>query len=111
MARILPTVRARFRTSKVLQRFGGEGCRLAVCTNKLEWLSRRLLDTLNLSRYFAAICGQDTFGIQKPDPQMLRLTIRRAGGEAQRAIMIGDSMTDLRTARGQCTGDRGRFRL
>jgi phosphoglycolate phosphatase len=83
----------------VLQRFGGEGCRLAVCTNKLEWLSRRLLDTLNLSRYFAAICGQDTFGIQKPDPQMLRLTIRRAGGEAQRAIMIGDSMTDVRTAR------------
>jgi phosphoglycolate phosphatase len=65
----------------VLQRLAGEGFRLAVCTNKLEWLSLRLLDTLNLSRYFAAICGQDTFGIQKPDPQMLRLTIRRAGGE------------------------------
>jgi phosphoglycolate phosphatase len=83
----------------VLQRFAGEGFRLAVCTNKLEWLSVRLLDTLNLSRYFAAICGQDTFGIQKPDPQMLRLTIRRAGGEVQHAIMIGDSMTDVRTAR------------
>ena len=83
----------------VLQRLGGEGFRLAVCTNKLEWLSVRLLDTLNLSRYFAAICGQDTFGVQKPDPQMLRLTIRRAGGEVQRAIMIGDSMTDVRTAR------------
>jgi phosphoglycolate phosphatase len=82
-----------------LQRLTAEGCRLAVCTNKLEWLSVRLLDTLNLSRYFAAICGQDTFGIQKPDPQMLRLTIRRAGGEVQRAIMIGDSMTDMRTAR------------
>jgi phosphoglycolate phosphatase len=83
----------------VLQRFAGEGFRLAVCTNKLEWLSLRLLDTLNLSHYFAAICGQDTFGIQKPDPQMLRLTIRRADGEVQRAIMIGDSMTDVRTAR------------
>ena len=83
----------------VLQRLGGEGFRLAVCTNKLEWLSVRLLDTLNLSRYFAAICGQDTFGIQKPDPQMLRLTIRRAGGQVQRAIMIGDSLTDVRTAR------------
>jgi len=41
---------------------------------------------------------------------MLRLTIRRAGGEAQRAIMIGDSMTDVRTARA-ANGDRGRFRL
>jgi phosphoglycolate phosphatase len=83
----------------VLQRLAGEGFRLAVCTNKVEWLSVRLLDTLNLSRYFAAICGQDTFGIQKPDPQMLRLTIRRAGGEVQHAIMIGDSLTDVRTAR------------
>jgi phosphoglycolate phosphatase len=84
----------------VLLRLASEGCRLAVCTNKLEWLSLRLLDSLHLSRYFAAICGQDTFGIQKPDPQMLRLTIRRAGGEVQRAIMIGDSLTDVRTARG-----------
>ena len=83
----------------VLQRLSGEGFRLAVCTNKLEWLSVRLLDKLNLSRYFAAICGQDTFGIQKPDPQMLRLTIRRAGGEVERSIMIGDSLTDVRTAR------------
>ena len=83
----------------VLQRFAGEGFRLAVCTNKLEWLSVRLLDTLNLSRYFAAICGQDTFGIQKPDQQILQLTLHRAGGEAQRAIMIGDSIIDVRTAR------------
>src|SRR5215468_120313 len=51
----------------VLQQLGGEGFRLAVCTNKLEWLSRRLLDALNLSRYFAAIGGRDTFGVQKPD--------------------------------------------
>jgi ribonucleotide monophosphatase NagD (HAD superfamily) len=48
---------------------------------------------------YAAVCGQDTFGIQKPDPQMLRLTIRRAGGDVRHAIMIGDSLTDVRTAR------------
>jgi phosphoglycolate phosphatase len=84
---------------EVLQRLADEGFRLAVCTNKLEWLSVRLLDSLNLSRYFAAICGQDTFGVQKPDPQILRFTIRRAGGELERAIMIGDSLTDMRTAR------------
>jgi phosphoglycolate phosphatase len=76
-----------------------EGHRLAVCTNKLEWLSVRLLDTLNLSRHFAAICGQDTFGVQKPDPKMLRLTIERVGGQPSRAIMVGDSGTDISTAR------------
>ena len=75
------------------------GYRLAVCTNKLEWLSVRLLEKLNLTRHFAAICGQDTFGMQKPDPEVLRHTIRKAGGEPGRAIMVGDSGTDVRTAR------------
>jgi phosphoglycolate phosphatase len=71
---------------------------LAICTNKLEWLSKRLLDTLELSPRFAAICGQDTFGIQKPDPQMLLATVMRAGGDPARAVMVGDSITDIRTA-------------
>jgi phosphoglycolate phosphatase len=82
-----------------LARLAGEGRRLAVCTNKLEWLSVRLLNALQLSRHFAAICGQDTFGVQKPDPEVLRRTILRAGGEPARAIMVGDSGTDIRTAR------------
>ena len=75
------------------------GHRLAVCTNKLEWLSVRLLQTLKLTQYFAAICGQDTFGVQKPDPEVFRRTVLRAGGEPARAVMVGDSKTDVRTAR------------
>jgi phosphoglycolate phosphatase len=76
-----------------------QGCRLAVCTNKLEWLSVLLLDALGLSRRFATICGQDTFTMRKPDPDMLRLTIARAGGDTGHAVMVGDSMTDVATAR------------
>ena len=76
-----------------------QGCRLAVCTNKLEWLSVRLLDALGLGARFAAICGQDTFTMRKPDPDMLRLTIARAGGDTGHAVMVGDSMTDVATAR------------
>jgi phosphoglycolate phosphatase len=75
------------------------GHRLAVCTNELERLSKRLLDVLELRDRFAAICGQDTFGVQKPDPRMFRATVARAGGEPARAIMVGDSVTDIRTAR------------
>lgn len=73
---------------------------LAVCTNKLEGLSRQLLDTLGLASRFAAICGQDTFAVQKPDPLILRETIARAGGSLDMAIMVGDSATDVSTARG-----------
>ncbi len=76
-----------------------QGFRFAVCTNKLEWLSVRLLEALDLAKRFAAICGQDTFGIAKPDPEMLRRTIHRAGGDPTRALMVGDSATDINTAR------------
>jgi phosphoglycolate phosphatase len=82
-----------------LDQLAAAGHRLAVCTNKLEWLSKRLLDTLSLAERFAAICGPDTFGLQKPNPEILRLTVRRAGGEVARTIMVGDSRTDIQTAR------------
>jgi len=54
------------------------GYRFAVCTNKLEWLSKLLLDQLGLSSRFSAICGADTFGVSKPDPAILQQTIARA---------------------------------
>jgi phosphoglycolate phosphatase len=82
-----------------LDRLGLQGFRLAVCTNKYEALSLRLLDALGLASRFAAICGQDTFPMKKPDPGMLRLTIERAGGDPARALMVGDSETDIRVAR------------
>ena len=84
---------------RALDELAADDCRLAVCTNKLEWLSVLLLDRLVLSPRFAAICGQDTFAMRKPDPEMLRLTIARAGGDAARAVMVGDSMTDVATAK------------
>ena len=82
-----------------LDRLATGHCRLAVCTNKLERLSVRLLDALGLAGRFAAICGQDTFGVQKPDPVILRRTIAAAGGRLDQAVMVGDSATDIRTAR------------
>jgi phosphoglycolate phosphatase len=76
-----------------------QGCRIAICTNKLERLSVLLLEKLKLTARFAAICGQDTFGIQKPDPEVFRRTVLAAGGDPRDAVMIGDSATDIRTAR------------
>jgi phosphoglycolate phosphatase len=75
------------------------GYRFAVCTNKLEWLSKLLLDRLGLSARFAAICGADTFGVSKPEPAILRQTVARAGGDIASAIMVGDAGTDIGVAR------------
>jgi phosphoglycolate phosphatase len=70
----------------------------AVCTNKLERLSRKLISALGLTDRFAAICGGDTFPASKPDPHHLLETIRMAGGSPASAVMVGDSRTDLDTA-------------
>jgi phosphoglycolate phosphatase len=75
------------------------GYRLAVCTNKLEWLSKRLLDRLGLASRFSAICGADTFGVSKPDPAILQQTVARAGGQLSAAIMVGDAGPDIGVAR------------
>jgi phosphoglycolate phosphatase len=82
-----------------LDQLAGAGWRFAVCTNKLEGLSVRLLEALGLSQRFDAICGQDTFGVQKPHPGILLNTIARAGGVPERAVMVGDSINDVGVAR------------
>jgi len=75
------------------------GARLVVCTNKQEALSRQLLDALGLAPRFAAIAGRDTFPVYKPHPDHLTGAIRLAGGDPADAVMVGDSDTDIRTAR------------
>jgi phosphoglycolate phosphatase len=82
-----------------LDELSGRGYRFAVCTNKLEWLSKLLLDRLDLSQRFAAICGADTFGVSKPDPAILRQTIAKAGGQLSAAVMVGDAGPDVGVAR------------
>ncbi|MBR1251860.1 HAD-IA family hydrolase [Bradyrhizobium sp. AUGA SZCCT0169] len=82
-----------------LDELEGQGFRFAVCTNKLEWLSKLLLDKLDLSKRFAAICGADTFGVSKPDPVILQQTLARAGAQLAGAIMVGDAGPDVGVAR------------
>jgi len=85
--------------AEALDRLAEQNCRLAVCTNKLERLSRQLLDALGLAERFAAICGPDTFGIPKPNAAILHRPIEAAGGDPRCAVMVGDSETDIATAR------------
>ncbi len=83
----------------LLERCRSAGLPMAICTNKLEAMSVRLIDELNLSHYFGAIIGPDTIGIAKPDPAPYHAAVKRAGGASGPSIMIGDSATDIATAK------------
>ena len=84
---------------EALDRFAAAGWDFAVCTNKIEAPARKLLVALGVAHRFRAIVGQDTFAIAKPDPRILEQTIVMAGGVVESAIMVGDSHTDIATAR------------
>ena len=76
-----------------------KGCKLGVCTNKLEKPARQLLDALGLSERFSAVYGGDTLGPEcaKPRPDMLLAAVADCGGG--RAAMVGDSTYDVRAAK------------
>jgi len=85
--------------AECLDALAAEGALLAICTNKREALSRQLLDALALTRSFHAIVGRDTLPVCKPHPGHLTGTVALAGGEGRRAVLVGDSETDVLTAR------------
>ncbi|MFM9975544.1 MAG: HAD family hydrolase [Beijerinckiaceae bacterium] len=84
---------------QAMQLLTDQGFVLAVCTNKLEAHALELLKALDVLARFAFVSGKDSFDFFKPDPRHLTETIGRAGGDPQRAVMIGDSKTDIDTAK------------
>ena len=79
-----------------LDALAAQGVSLAICTNKLEGLSAKLIAALGWEGRFAALIGGDTLPVRKPDPAPLFEAIARAGGG--RAAYVGDSITDTLTA-------------
>lgn len=83
-----------------------QNVQLAVCTNKPEGLARHLLETLDLTHWFAAIVGGDTAGVAKPDPAPVNLCLEAMAfdlsgpviTDTQTAVFVGDSDTDINAA-------------
>ena len=84
---------------EMLDELADSGALLVVCTNKFEGFSVKLLESLGLARYFACIAGSDTFPMRKPDAGHLLGAVSRAGGHSSSVVMVGDSRTDVATAR------------
>lgn len=75
------------------------GFATAICTNKPERLAVMLCNQLGISDLFGALLGADTLPVRKPDPAHFFETVRRAGGDPARSLLIGDTITDRDTAR------------
>ena len=80
---------------ETLARLHDAGHVMAICTNKLYEPTVKILEGLNLARYFTVITGGDTFPVRKPDPGHLLGVLKRLGVGRDGAIMIGDSPNDI----------------
>jgi len=85
---------------ETLGRLKAEGVRMGVLTNKPHELTTALLAALGLDRWFGAVFGQGVRPYLKPDPRLFDDIVAALGGRGAGALMIGDSITDVQTARG-----------
>src|SRR5215469_16127919 len=83
--------------AETLGRLKQDGARLGVLTNKPQDLTGSLLPLLGLDGLFAAVYGAGRKPYTKPDPRIFHDVVADSGGGP--AVMIGDSITDLNTAR------------
>ena len=91
-AQIYPKVR------ETLELLKEKELKIGMCTNKTEGLTLKLLEDLDLLRYFAFIAGGDTFTVHKPNPAHLLGVIEALDVPPTSCVYIGDGPADLTTA-------------
>ncbi|GBF58394.1 phosphoglycolate phosphatase, chromosomal [Candidatus Phycosocius bacilliformis] len=82
-----------------LEALAARGAILSVCTNKPAHLAMPVLQAFDMARFFTAIIANGQAGVNKPDGRHLSYTIETSGGHVGRALMVGDSITDVQAAR------------
>jgi len=82
-----------------LAQLQSRGIGMAVCTNKPTFFSKKILDFLELSRYFRAIVGPDLAGARKPEAQHLLVTLESVQCAPHETLFVGDMPIDVRAAR------------
>ena len=75
------------------------GYATAVCTNKPQHATAKVLRGMGLDGLFDGFAGGDRFAVRKPDPGHLLGLVEALGGDKGRAAMIGDSENDALSAR------------
>ena len=83
----------------VLRVLRNRGARLGVVTNKVALFSARILDSLNMSKYFNTVVCGDTTRSPKPAAEPALHACAALGVTPANALFVGDSETDVLCAR------------
>jgi phosphoglycolate phosphatase len=72
-----------------------KGYTKAVISNKRENLSKRVLEKLDLLRYFDMVVGSDTTPERKPSPVPIQYVLGHFHFQPDEAVIVGDSNFDI----------------
>jgi phosphoglycolate phosphatase len=97
--RLLDTTRLYPGVAEALAELQASGRQLAVLTNKPGDLSRTILNGLGVGSRFARIWGAGDVPARKPDPAGFHALLAELGASAEEVWLVGDSPTDVETAR------------
>ncbi|AXK67715.1 phosphoglycolate phosphatase [Burkholderia sp. IDO3] len=82
-----------------LERLRSAGIQMAVVTNKDHRFAQRLLENAGLGAHFDIVVGGDSLACRKPHPLPILHCIERLEAPVAATAHIGDSRTDVETAR------------
>ena len=72
---------------------------MAVATNKAKDFTRRILEELDLTRYFDVVAGAESARRKRPDPEAIQLILAKLGASPETTIVVGDADTDIQAAK------------
>jgi phosphoglycolate phosphatase len=82
-----------------LQQLKADGVRMGVLTNKPHGPTTVLVEALGMSSFFGVVVGGGLRPWLKPDRRLFEEVVAELGGPGSGTVMIGDSITDVETAR------------
>lgn len=83
----------------ILRKLKNEGRKLVVVTTDNYEITYKCLEELGIKELFDVVFADDGIMPTKPDPSCILQYFKNNGISADRAIMVGDTITDVRFAR------------
>jgi phosphoglycolate phosphatase len=93
----------------VLNHYQAAGKHMAIATQKAETITQTILKSLGIAPYFEIIIGPETVTHRKPHPESIQRILEKVGTLPERAIMIGDMVSDIQTGKAAGTLTCGVF--
>ncbi len=84
---------------KVLDYYQALGKHMAIATQKNETITNTILHTLDIMSYFELLVGPESVTHRKPHPESVLLALKKTGTVPSRAIMIGDTASDIQAGK------------